>query len=191
MPTVLNGIPGSIVAGDSLVWAETWPDYDVADWTVTATFRLTDGKLRRVEGVGSGTDWTFTLNAPQSAEWTPGLAEWFQVARNAQERIQIRRGLIRIAPDPEQEEPSTDLDREIDFLKVALANVEATILARTAGDKSERYTVGGQSQDKTPLVEVYNMRKKLQIELKTKRARKRRLASGLPSRRAWRTTFGG
>ena len=192
MPTVLNGVPGSFVAGDSLAWAEAWPDYDEsAGWSMTTTFRLTDSTLHKVEGVGSGTDWTFTLNAPQSADWTPGAAEWFTVARNGQDRLQVRRGLIRVAPDPEQAVPQTDLERDIAFLETAVKSVERQISARLDKDKSDRYTVSGQSHDKVPLTDLMNTRKKLIVELRIKRSRRRRLASGLPSQRVSRVTFGG
>ena len=179
----LSGVPTEFVAGDSLQWQETLSDYDQSlGWEVWTTFRLTDGKLHGFEASGSSTTWTTTINAPQTSGWTPGSAEYFKIAKKGQDQKQFAKGSVLIRPDPEQEDELAAAER-------MLASVEATIEKRLKDDRPERSTVTNTTHDKVILTDLFRIRRALRVEVRNIKARRRKLATGKPSRRVIQTVF--
>lgn len=178
-----SGVPGQLVAGDSLEWSEVLADYDAsAGWSVTTGFRLTDGTLHKFDASGSGTTWTTTIDAPETSSWTPGRAEWFTVAKKEGDRLQVAYGSLLIKPDPESEHKETHAEK-------ALRDIERILAARYKGDKPERSTVGGANHDKTPTVELERLRDKYVAEVNAAKSRRRKLATGQRSNRIGQYVF--
>lgn len=77
------------------------------------------------------------------------------------------------------------LDRN--WIETALTNIEAVISGRITADV-EKYEIDGQNVTKIPMLELFEIRKKLQTELATvKKAED--LAAGLDNKNKIRTRF--
>lgn len=135
--------PTSAVAGDTIAWTKSLADYPAsAGWTLSYAFRLQQGAgLLNKTATPSGSDFSTTITAAESAVLTAGLWIWSSYVTKAAERYQVGRGSLTLSPN------LAAIDYSIDFrssakkaLDNALAMWEAVKLGQTVMLNGRTYT---------------------------------------------------
>ena len=170
------------MSGDAFDWVRTFSDYSASDgWSAKVVFRNDDGAKIEVDGSGAATVWTFTLNTGASGEFTPGNWTWTALVFLREDRRRVEYGRVLVEPDPERVLP-------VSWARQNLDRVEAVISGRVSKDQAERWTIGGQSIDKIPANELFEIRDRLRAEVRAEENRDRR-RRGLRSRRVTGVKF--
>ena len=171
-----TSLPDSFTAGDAFSFSRTLADFSAASsWTVEYLFRSDTGQKIRVEGSGSGTTWTFTFNSELSGGFDAGHWTYTLLAFLQNDRRTVETGYILVEPDPEADSPPTHAEK-------VLAALEAALEGRLSKDQAERYSIGGQSIDKIPAMELRKLRDAYRAEVAAER-NKDRQRRGLRSKR--------
>lgn len=92
--------PSAVIAGDTLAWKKSLPDYLAsAGWTLR--YRLVNAATHLdIVGAASGDDHLISVSATTSGGYAPGVYDWQSYVTNvAGERYTIAIGRINIAPN--------------------------------------------------------------------------------------------
>ena len=179
-------IPTRITAGDTVTWTEpslTDPQGQLissASHGVQFSFRgpvvISDGD---VVGTPLGSGWQLTLPSAMTAEFnsTGKVAKWYWQAYATKDgaRSTIGSGVLNVAAN------FAALAGVVDGRSTSeqiLANIEATILARTTGNGVAEYTVGNRSLKYMPMAELLSLKSRYQLVVARER-RRQGLKNGL------------
>lgn len=136
-----------IIAGDTLDFVTTLPDYEAATWTLY--FRL----LPRTSGnpiditciAGDGEyDHRAAVTAATTANWDAGEYSWYSWVAAGAERYSIAEGTCTVVPDLTQAtayDKRTVAERALEDAETALANFQAT------GGRVRRYSIAGREME--------------------------------------------
>lgn len=168
-PVTPVGVPGSLIAGDTLLFSVSYGDYPVSEgWLLSmslvgaGTIQTTAGEITEDDGV----TWTVTVPASRTAELNanPGVYRWFHYmtgsASFAGRRYTVAEGRIEILANPAQAQNGAfQAQCEKD-----LAVVEAAIAGRL-GDDMQAYTIRGRQVVLIPVKELIAERSRLKREV--------------------------
>jgi hypothetical protein len=104
--------PTSFVAGDTIPWTKSFPDYSsAAGWALTYAFRLQQGSgILNVTAVPSGTDdFAVTIPATDTVKMKPGVWVWAAYVTNGAERYQVDSSTVTVLPNLATIDSQTDL----------------------------------------------------------------------------------
>lgn len=106
--------PTTIIAGDTIPWTKSLPDYLASDgWILSYAFRLENGAgVQDVIAVtlpGSTTDFSASITATQSAAMKPGTWVFAAYVTKGSERYRIAAGTVVVLPNLAKVDSSTDL----------------------------------------------------------------------------------
>lgn len=140
MTSSLTQEPLQIVAGDSVDWVRSIPDYPANDgWTLHYVL-LSQGKAPiTIDSTASGSDHHVILPATTTTGWSSAEYRWTAFVTKGSERKTLTSGLVTIAPDPTQADVS--FDPRTDNQKI-LAGITA-VLAGELTNPLAKYKIGG------------------------------------------------
>lgn len=179
-------IPSRITAGDTVTWSEvalTDPQVGLitsAVWALTFAFRgpvaLQGGDIT---GTASAAGWTMTLpsalTAAMNTSAKPARWYWQAYASDGTKRLTVGDGQISVLPN------FAGLTGIVDARSSAekiLAQIDATIEARTTGGAVAEYTIGQRSMKYMSTTELLELRSRYQIAVRNER-RRQALKNGL------------
>lgn len=173
--------PESFVAGDSVEWSLSLPDYDPPQWEVIVAFV---GAARQFLAAGyDAGDGTHRLRLAPSVTATvlPGIYAWQRYAISATERCCIAHGTVRVLPNFATQ--TTGYDARSHARRV-LDAIEAVLENRATEDES--YIMIGATQiTKLPHADLLALRSQYRREVANETAAER-IALGLDSGRTVR-----
>lgn len=92
--------PQSAVAGDTIAWTKSLPEFPAPTWTLSYAFRLQQGAgVVNLTASASGSDFAATITAAQSAVMTAGVWVWSGYVTQGSERHHIGTGTLTISPN--------------------------------------------------------------------------------------------
>lgn len=122
-PTLYE-IPASAMAGDSLSWRKSLPDYPASAWTLTYSLINADGKIT-ITGTADGDEHVLSAAAATTAAWDAGDYQWVATVAGGTERHTVGTGRIAIKADIVAQlgglDARTAARRALDDLRAALA----------------------------------------------------------------------
>lgn len=173
--------PEAFVAGDSVEWSLSLPDYDPATWSVSVAFV---GAARQFVARGyDGGDGThrLRLDPATTANIPAGLYAWQRYAATTAERCCIAQGTVRVLPNFATQ--TTGYDARSHARRV-LDAIEAVLENRATEDDS--YVMIGATQiTKLPHADLLALRSQYRREVANETAAER-IALGLDSGRTVR-----
>lgn len=177
--------PARIVAGDSVSWTRSVPDYPATDgWTLRYRLINADQKYD-VAAAASGADYLVTVAAAVTAGWAAGDYSWqAYVDGVSSERHTVAEGSITIQPDLAAQAAGYDARTHA---QKTLAAIEAWLLNHDAAVAS--YQIAGRSMAYIPTPELLRLRDKLRAEVRAELAAER-VARGLDAGNRLYTRFG-
>lgn len=97
--------PLKLTMGDTWTWTRPGGDYPAsAGWTLTYYLSTPGGAaVKTIVAAAAGGDFLVTVTAANSAStanWAPGLYNWFARVTKGTESYTVGSGKLRIAPDP-------------------------------------------------------------------------------------------
>ena len=147
MTTVPTQEPSQIIAGDSVTWVRSLPDYPASLGWVLHYAMLSLGKAPiLIDGTAQGNDHLVELTAVATAAYAAAEYRWTSYVTNGAERKTLASSTIRILPDPatatEAFDPRTENQKILDAITAVLAGELTNPLAKykIAGREAERHS---------------------------------------------------
>lgn len=161
---VLSVEPEVIRAGDTVTWTRDDATYSpAAGWTLTYYFR--GAGSFDVSTTGSGTRYTATLTAANSAALTAGLYTWIARAAKGTDAVTVAEGRCTVARNV-----ATAVAGDLQtWAEKTLAVVEA-VLSGQITDGIADYRIGEREVTKIPLDELFALRNRLRLEVAAERS---------------------
>lgn len=185
-PPVPTAVPEFFVAGDTLTWKISLPDYPAnAGWTLKYRLINAAGRID-ITAAASGADHLITVATATSAAYVPGKYTWQAYVEKSTERYTVGSGAIEIKPNLAAQTAGYDTRsparKALDAIDAALA---------TYGNKAwtQSYQIAGRGMTFRSNEEFVRFRSKLIVEVRGEEAAER-MAAGLSPRRKIRVRFG-
>ena len=97
--TIPTSEPAIIVAGDTLAWTKSLPDYPASEgWQLSYRLINATGKID-ITSAADGDEHAITVAATTTAAYTPGVYTWQSAATKAAERYTVATGAVTIKPN--------------------------------------------------------------------------------------------
>ena len=140
--TIPENEPEFFIAGDTVKWRKSLPEYRPADgWTLRYDF-VKDGDKQSVTATDGGDgSHLVTISASQSADFTPGIYHWQATVSDGTDRYTVATGRIEVKPDFVAVQNGYDARSHV---RKVLDALEATILGKASKDQMS-YTIAGRS----------------------------------------------
>jgi len=184
MPAIPSIEPTIIVAGDTVQWTKSIPDYPATDgWTLTYDFQLPGSTASPItfNASSSGAGYSVTLAKGTTDDWTtPGDYLWTSTVGNGTARHTVERGTVTIVSDPAAAYGATHATRTLAIIELALEGRLPRGL--------EMYTIGGQQVQRISSEALSRLRDKYKAEVKAE-IDAARVASGLASHKTMWARF--
>jgi len=170
--------PGTIIAGDRLVWkrSDLDSDYPVADYSLKYAARLENAGTTEIEITASesGSDYIIEVGASTTATYAPGIYHWqaYIIRTSDSERVTVDSGTWEVKSN--RDAATTDPRGHV---KKVLDAIEATIEGRASKDQ-EKYAIQGRELWRTPIADLILLRDKYRAEY-VRETRNERIRNGL------------
>lgn len=130
--TTESSIPSTIRAGDTAKWAFANAEYPATGSASCEWHFRNDstGAVIRVAGVASGSNWTGTISAGQTAEMDAGQWSWFERFTLSGEVETTNSGRLIVRPDPAREHEPSGCEMRLKMVNAAIER-----LTKTAGSQ--------------------------------------------------------
>jgi uncharacterized transporter YbjL len=175
-------IPSTLISGDSLTWLTaagvdtvTGLPIDSAAYTLATSFRGSGGSLD-VTATTSGTEWSSTITAVQSAALPAGVYQWASYASKAGVRLTLYSGTITITANLAAANSTFEARSHN---RKMLDAIEAMLESRATKEQQE-YTIGTRSLKYIPILELLQLRESYKREVFNDQQAER-LAKGMPT----------
>src|SRR5262245_54044335 len=96
---ILEAVPASFVAGDTVRFTLGFTDYPAPTWDPTFYLENADGRLSKAAS-DSGVDHAFTLSAAETAALAPGRYKWSIRVTDGSVTETIESGWLEVEIDP-------------------------------------------------------------------------------------------
>jgi hypothetical protein len=151
--TVLDDVPAKLMAGDSVSWKRSFPDYPAPAWVLTYALVNKDFSYI-ITGTDDGSDHLVEISAETSLLWESGVYFWKAILTNSslEERYTVEEGRIEIladyatAPDKTSVDPRSHAQKVIDIL-------EPVIEGKVSKDVAN-YAIAGRSLSTMSMTEI-------------------------------------
>lgn len=172
-------IPARITAGDTVTWtelAQTDPQLGQlasADWTLSFSLRGPVAVANNdVAGTPQGAGWLMTLSSALTASMntTAKAARWYwqAYATKGGTRVTVGSGTLQVDANLSGVAGVVDMRSNAEQI---LAQIDATILARTTGGAVAEYTIGSRSMKYMSTPELLALKSRYQIAVRNERRR--------------------
>src|SRR6478736_6672226 len=104
-PPIPSIEPTIIVAGDTVQWTKSIPDYPATDgWTLKYSFQIAGSLDEPIQfsATTSGAGYSISVTAATTAAWDPANYIWTSFVEDATHRHRVGTGTVTILPDPEE-----------------------------------------------------------------------------------------
>lgn len=181
MTDIATQEPQSFIAGDTVKWKKSLPDYKASDsWVLK--YALRGAAVINLTAAASGDDHLITITAVTSAGYTAGTYKWISYVEKAGERYTIEEGYLAIETNLATATTITD----------RLITLEADIAAINGflgkNYKYSSYAIAGRSLNNYSISELFTLRDRLQRELKSLKDADK-IARGLATNKLIRVRF--
>jgi hypothetical protein len=158
-PIVPTSEPESFIAGDTVAWTRSFPEYSAADgWALT--YYLRGPSTLDVTAQASGSGFAATITAANSAALGAGTYEWIARVSKAGEVYTAARGSFAVRPNL----ALANAGERVSHAARTLALIEAAIEGRIPAGM-ENYQVGNRVISKIPMLDLYELRAKYASEV--------------------------
>ncbi len=97
--SIATNVPAEVVAGDTIKWTCTTPDYPASEgWALAYRFINPAGTID-VNATATGADHLVVVPAAASANWPPGTYAWAAYVSKGGERFTVGGGTLVVKPD--------------------------------------------------------------------------------------------
>jgi hypothetical protein len=182
-------IPGTLVSGDSA----TWLDFNTQDglgnpiqssaWALH--YALRGAQVIDLTGTATSNGWSTSITATQSAALTAGIYTWQGYVTKNADRLTLGEGRIEITANIATATAGFDGRSQAE---IALAAVEAEILARANGGATIEYTIGGRQLKRESITVLLQLKANLKEQV-SKERQAQSIAQGLGDPRTTYATF--
>lgn len=146
--------PSTVIAGDTIQWTRTLPDYPASSgWVLSYALLSTAGKIS-ISGSAQGSDHLISVPAATSAGWSAGTYSWQSYVTNGSERHVVASGTITVRANFAAQATATDT--RLHAQKV-LDAIEA-VLEGTATSDQRRIKIGDKEIDKHAVSDLLRLR---------------------------------
>lgn len=161
VPTT-TGAPEIIEQGSTYVFTESFTDFPNTDWNAQYLLQIPGSAPYTTNATnGSGTNnIVFTLNATNTATWTPGhytFSIYATEIASTNQRATAKTGVLQVIPDLSQTQALSDA-------ATMLANINSAITALTTGG-FQSVSVNNVSYTRYQVTELISLRTRLQAEV--------------------------
>lgn len=158
--------PTRIVAGDSVEWTKTIPDYPAdLGWILSYVMMCAGVSPTTITSTASGSDHAVSVPAATTAAFAAGTYHWTSMVTNGSERKTISSRVWEVLPNPATATSSTDLRTHAEK---CLAAIEAVIEGRMS-DPIVEYQIGTRMAKKIPHTELLKLRTHYRSEVRSDR----------------------
>ena len=160
-----EGEPSEVVVGDFLQWkrSDLVDDYPASDYSAQYVARITGGGSNEIKltGVGSATEYLFTVPSETSADFNAGYYHWqLEVTQTSTgNRLVVDTGDFKAIPDLDDNQADPRIHAEIMIAKIE------TILEGKADSDVSNYSIAGRSISKMTFDELLAARDLYRREL--------------------------
>lgn len=160
-----EGEPSEVVVGDFLQWkrSDLVQDYPASEYSAQYVARITGGGSNEIKlsGVGSATDYLFTVPSETSADFEAGYYHWqLEVTQTSTgNRLVVDTGDFQAIPDLDDNQADPRIHAEIMIAKIE------TILEGKADSDVSNYSIAGRSISKMTFDELLAARDLYRREL--------------------------
>lgn len=142
----LTCAPPKFEAGNTVVWAESFPDFPASEWALAFILSIGGIKKLSVDADPDGDDFTVTLTAADTGELASGTYDWAEYVTKYSERATIRTGTVIVLPNLAEDQEPSFAQSQVELLQGALAKL--------AAGTNESVNINGQSFTKRN-IEIY------------------------------------
>lgn len=165
--------PATVIAGDTLQWTRTLPDYRAGDgWSLAYTLINATGKIT-ITATAQGDDFLVNVPAGTSASYAPGDYAWRAQVARAGEVFTVASGRMTVAPSFN----AASLD-DRSAARRMLDAVEAVLENRAGSDVAE-YEINGRQLKYLSIPDLLKLRDRLRFDVQREVAAQA-AAQGLP-----------
>lgn len=166
-PVTQAGLPSDLLAGDSLVFTASFPEYPQSEgWTLSYAFRglgTLDTTAAEVVAGDNGS-WTITIPGARTAPLDAGTYRWFAIQTGsgayAGRRDTIEQGRINITQDPTGAEAGdlrAQCEKDLDAVRAARSG--------RITDDLQSYMIGGRQVILIPIRDLLILESQLKREV--------------------------
>lgn len=175
-----------LVAGDSLNFTTSVPDYTPADgWTLVYRLvpRSGSGAIQLTSVADSDDDTLHRIQvaAATTAGWTAGIYSWASWVEQGAERHSLSSGVCTILADPAT--ATGDLDLRSDARR-ALDDARAAFYTMSANPGTRRYRIAGREMEFRDVAQILELIKKLEADVAAE-DRLERMSKGYADKRRY------
>lgn len=172
-PPIPSVEPTSVIAGDTVKWTKSLPDYPASDgWSLAYTFINAAGKFP-VAASADGDDFTVSVPPVTTTDWIPGDYDWRAQVSKAGEVYTVATGRTTVKPSFS----AATLDGRSSARKM-LDAIEAVLENRASSEVAE-YQINGRQLKYTSIPDLLKLRDRLRAEVR-REENALRSAQGLP-----------
>lgn len=146
----LDNEPASFVAGETVKWKRSFPDFPASVWSLSYAF-VKDGKLIALTAGADGDDFAITISSTVSATYEAGVYSYQATVSDGTERQVVGLGKITIKPGFAAVGAGGYDNRS---LAKKMVDTLETLFPVIAAKRFASYTVGGQSGTFKTLAEL-------------------------------------
>ena len=161
LAVVLDSVPSSIVAGNSISWKWSDSRFPASAWTLIYSLVINSAQVK-LTATADGDDFLITILSSDSSSWAPGDYSFqAHVSKSAtSERYQVQVGVIKILQDFETEASGYDARS---WVKKTLDAIRDVIDGKVLRDRAS-YAIAGRSLASYSWGEILD----LEIEFKSR-----------------------
>lgn len=173
-------IPTELVSGDSITWLDSattnnlGESIDSSSWTLV--YAIKGAANLSITSTNSGSGWSTTISAAQSATLSPGNYAWHAYATSGSNRVTLGQGTLIIKTNIAAI-GSTGFDGRSQ-IKQDLDAVREAIRSIVKGGAVQQYTIGNRSLTKMKMSELIELESKLKVDL-VREEKAAKIAQGL------------
>ena len=175
-------IPAELTAGDSYTWEDSSASDNLGNSisapTWTLYYAIRGAIALTLTATTSGSNWSTSISAAQSATLLPGEYSWQAYATSGSERKTLGQGTIKIKQNLAAV-GSANFDGRSQ-IKKDLDSVQAAIRAIIAGGAVQEYAIGNRSLTKMKMEDLLTLESKLKVDLSREQTADK-IAQGLGS----------
>lgn len=169
--------PRSFIAGDSVSWTRTVPDYPASDGWELSYRMVSVGQSHTISTTGNGAEFTVSLTGSDTASWASGEYELVAMVSRGADRYTLDRQRVIVKPNP-----ASDSYDPRSFEEKLLAELEKLLQGKATKDKVT-VTVDGQTIGRYTWSELIAAEKYYRGRVNQKRRRERDKRTGRNSNR--------
>jgi len=158
-----TGAPELVEQGGTYVFTETLSDFPYTDWTAQYLLQIPGSvpyTTTATNGTGTNTNFVFTLNKADTANWAPGrytFAIYATERAATAQRATARTGVMNVIPDLSQTQTASTAQTMLDNINTAITQLT------TGGFQS--VSVNNVSYTRYDVTTLIAMRTRLQAEV--------------------------